>query len=115
MIITIDLALFSWVLLLNGVGFWLNRTKVRKWAIPIPLLLLFLGVMLTTVWGCVLSPPASFKDFVGIATRYGIPNGVLAVFIAVCCYDIVHEFSKRESNWTKILKTCLSVFERRAK
>lgn len=112
MILQLDLALVSWILTINAIGYWMNKTKVREWAIPIPFILAVVSVLLVSVWGIIIGSVASFNDFISMELHYALPNGLLVSFAATELYDVVHETAKRKPQWVKLWNVVLSVFRR---
>lgn len=115
MILQLDLALVTWVLVINAIGYWLSRTKVKEWVLPIPFILAVVSVVLVSIWGIILNPVGSFAEFISMELHYALPNGLLSAFAATELYDVVHETAKRKPQWQKLWSVVISVFRREKK
>ena len=97
MILNIDLALWSLVLLLNITGVWIARAGCKDKVIPTTVILGLVSILLATVWGYM----CAYGDIV----HYGLPNGVLAWIVCTQLYEVEHEsFIKRKERWMNLFK-----------
>lgn len=108
MILNIDLSLWTLVLALNAIGYWLMRTKVREWAVPVNVILGILSVSFASVWGLLIIG-ASFQTLL----TYGLPNGLLCWAGCTLVYDFVHEFVKRKAEWLAVWQTIARLVTRK--
>lgn len=106
----IDVSLAVMVLVANGIGYWMSRSKVREWCVPVTVLLSFVSLALVMFWSCIRFPVASFAGFVEQTLKYVLPNTVAVWFTATQGYDVVHEFAKRKEGWANVAKAIASVF-----
>ena len=108
MILNIDLALWSLVLLLNITGVWIARAGCKDKVIPTTVILWLISILLATVWGYM----CAYGDFV----HYGLPNGVLAWIVCTQLYDVVHEsFVKRKERWMNLFDAIRGFFKKEGK
>lgn len=100
MIISIDLALVSLVLLLTALGTWIKE-KVSKWIIPLPGILLILSCLYCTVWGWVISDCKTAEEMLKSFLSYGAFNGIFYCWLTIWLYDMVHAWKKGENYFLK--------------
>lgn len=108
MILHIDLALWTLVLCVNAVGYWLMRTKAREWAVPVNVILGYISVSLASAWG-MLTMGFGFSAILS----YGIPNGLVAWGCATVGYDYIHEHVKKKESWLSVWKSFLGIFKKK--
>ena len=110
MILNIDLSLWTLILCLNAAGYWMMRTRVKAWAVPVNTLLGIISVTVATVWGCMMLG-FTWKSVV----TYGIPNGVLCYLGAVALYDFIHEYTKRKEEWKSVWNSFCKLLKKEVK
>lgn len=110
MILSIDLSLWTLVLCLNAIGYWMMRTRVKAWAVPVNTILGVISVAVATVWGCMLLG-FSWHSVV----TYGLPNGALCYLGAVALYDFIHEYVKRKDEWKSVWNSFVKLLKKEAK
>ena len=108
MILDIDLALWTLVLLLNVTGVWIARAGWKDKVIPTTVILGLISIFMATVWGYM----CAYGDIV----HYGLPNGILAWIVCTQLYDVVHEsFVKRKERWMNLFNAIKKFFKKEGK
>ena len=108
MILDIDLALWTLVLLLNVTGVWIARAGWKDKVIPTTVILGLISIFMATVWGYM----CAYGDIV----HYGLPNGILAWIVCTQLYDVVHEsFVKRKEWWMNLFNAIKKFFQKEGK
>lgn len=108
MILKIDLSLVALCFLVMTVGYWMMRTRVKAWAVPVNTLLAIVSLVLATVWGCML-----YGFSISAVITYGIPNGVICWLGATAGYDFIHEYVKRKEEWLSVWKSFVAIFKKK--
>ena len=115
MFLTIDLSLVTLVLMMNAVGYWIKKTSVASWPVPLTVIEIFLSVMFSTGWGWYLGHCHGVAALISSFLSYGLPNGLVVGFVAVNLYDIVHGFAKKKEEWKALAFAFLSFFQKKEK
>lgn len=113
MFLTIDLSFVTLVLMMNTVGYWMKKTSVARWPVPLTVIEIFMSVLVSTVWGWYLGSCHGVEALLGSFLSYGLPNGLVVGFVAVNLYDIVHGFAKKKDEWSAIAAGLISIFRKK--
>lgn len=110
--ITICLPLLVWALVVNVAGYWAGRTKVKEWAVPLPVLTAVLSVVLVCIWGVIAGTVAMYDNAVRWGILYVLPNAACILALATYGYDIIHAFGKVSNKWVAMGRKIVSVFKK---
>lgn len=113
MIISLDLSLITLVLLSNAVGYWLKKTKVNEWPVPLTLIIVILTTVVTTVWGWIISSSQGGWEMFSSFLTYGLPNGLWVGLSSVCLYDLIHGLGKKKETWLALLQLVKNFFTKK--
>lgn len=90
----LDPAMAIWIVVVMIAGFWLKRSKLPSWMPPLPVILLFCYLVISTFFGYMQYEVSSWMG-VARVLLYGIGNGVVFTGVSFIFYDIAHSAIKR--------------------